>query len=438
MAARWEWRRVSPLLSFRASEASREISLHKTLHISVKLSLTFLGRTRRILRGRRGRGAPPPRHDCESPVETRVLNITDVRLQADAVLEAGRALAAGQLVIFPTETVYGLGASAVNPTAIEALSVLKIRTPDKPFTLHLADPEEAERYAGPLPMLARRLIRKTWPGPVTLVVPDRRPDRSKPAGIVEEAIYYEGTVGLRCPRSDVGQAILRAAGVPVVGSSANLGGRPAPREISEALADLRGRVPLAVDAGPAPVARASTVVRITADDRLEVLREGAVTARRLDRLARSQILVICSGNLCRSPMAEGLARRMLAKRLGFTEAELAAHGFEVSSAGTGAMAGYPPSSHAVAAMAERGIDITGHRSRPITVDGLLASDYIWVMADHHRESVVRLAPEVASRVELIDPTGADVDDPIGGSLNTYRACARQIESALEVRLAEVL
>ena len=161
-------------------------------------------------------------------METRVLTVIDAQHRAEAVREAGRALAEGQLVIFPTETVYGVGASAVHPGAVEALSVLKGRTPDKPFALHLADPAEAERYAGPLPPLARRLIQKTWPGPLTLVVPDRRPDRTRPAGLVEDAIYYEGTVGLRCPRSDVGQAILRAAGVPVVGSSANLVGPACP------------------------------------------------------------------------------------------------------------------------------------------------------------------------------------------------------------------
>ena len=89
-------------------------------------------------------------------------------------------------------------------------------------------------------------------------------------------------------------------------------------------------------------------------------------------------------------------------------------------------------------MAERGVDITGHRSRPITVDALLAADYIWVMARHHLESVLRLAPEVASRVSLLDPAGADMADPVGGDKDVYRACARHIESALAARLTEIV
>ena len=137
-------------------------------------------------------------------------------------------------------------------------------------------------------------------------------------------------------------------------------------------------------------------------------------------------------------MAEGLTRKILADRLGCQPEELEDHGIEISSAGTGALAGYPASLHAVETMAERGIDITEHRSRPITVDALLAADYIWIMARHHLDSVLRLTPEVASRVSLLDPGGADVADPVGGDENVYRACARQIESALAARLAEIV
>ena len=371
-------------------------------------------------------------------METKTVTITDPAWDEEAVRAAGRALAEGALVVFPTETVYGIGASAVNRAAVDALSRLKNRMPDKPFTLHLADPAEAERFSGPLPLVARRLIRKAWPGPVTLVVPDRRPDRTRPAGLVEEAIYHEGTVGLRCPRHAVGQAILRAAGVPIVGTSANLAGRPAPRKAADALADLSGLVPLVVDAGAAAYTQASTVVRIREDDSYDVLREGAVPARRLERLVRTRVLFVCSGNLCRSPMAEGLARTMLADRLGCEPQALSRHGLEAASAGTGAMFGYPASENAVQAMEERGIDIRGHQSQPLTVDALLAADYIWVMTRSHLDAVRRLAPAVASRASLLDPGGEDVPDPMGGDIEAYRECADRIAGALAGRLAEVV
>jgi len=390
-------------------------------------------------------------------MDTRVLTVADSGSEAEAIRLAARALTEGALVVFPTETVYGVGASAIHAGAIEALSRLKSRTPlarsllrpdpygqgtgltaDKPFTLHLADAAEVEQYAGPVPALARRLIHKTWPGPLTLVLPDRRPERGQPPGLVEEAVYYQGHVGVRCPRSALTRAILREAGIPVVGSSANLAGRPAPYRAAEALADLGGQVALVLDAGPTFYGRASTVVRVGADETYEVIREGVITARRLQRLVHMHILLVCTGNLCRSPMAVGLAAGMLADRLGCRPDELPAHGIEIESAGTGAAAGLEATANAAAVMAERGIDIGGHRSQPITVDALLAADYIWVMTQGLRDAVIRLAPEAAARVALVDPSGADIADPIGGDLDAYRACAGHIERALAARISEIV
>jgi protein-tyrosine-phosphatase len=224
----------------------------------------------------------------------------------------------------------------------------------------------------------------------------------------------------------------------VAGSSANLGGRPAPRQASEALADLSGKVPLIIDAGPTPYARASTVVRITEGDTYEILREEAISARTLERLARTRFLFVCTGNLCRSPMAAGLAARMLADHLGCEPADLPRHGIDVESAGTAGTPGLGASANAVEAMRERGIDIGSHRSRPITVDVLLAADYIWVMTRSHLEAIVRVAPETAGRAALVDPTGDSVADPIGGDLGEYRACADHLERAIAARLAETV
>jgi protein-tyrosine phosphatase len=358
-------------------------------------------------------------------MKTQVLAALDPDSSDEAVRQAAEALARGDLVVFPTETVYGLGASAVHPRAIEAIHAIKDRPAEKPFSLHLPDPDLAERYAGPLSPVARRLIRKLWPGPVTLVVPDRRVGHG-PEGLIETSVYWNGTVGLRCPSHRVGRAILREAGVPVVASSANLAGRPPPREAAEALADLCDRVPLIIDGGRTRYAGASTVVRVGEDDSFEVLREGAVTARRIQRLARTRVLFVCTGNICRSPMAEAMARRMLADRMGCDPEFLEDRGIEVSSAGVAASEGLGPSEAAVQVMAEREIDIRRHQSSPMTVDALLSADYIYVMTRSHLAAVKRLAPEVAERVALLDKEGGDIADPIGGDAETYRACSNRI------------
>ena len=371
-------------------------------------------------------------------MDTRTVTITDPASAAEPIRQAGAALADGRLVVFPTETVYGLGASAVRAEAVEALSRVKERDAAKPFTLHLASPDEAEAHAGPLPRVARRLAQKTWPGPLTLVVPDRRPADGRRPDLVETAVYRNGTVGLRCPDHAVGAAILSAAGAPVVATSANLRGQPPPHNAAEALHDLQGRVDLVVDAGPTPLANPSTVVRVREDETYDVLREGAIAAHRVARLARTTILFVCTGNMCRSPLAAGLARGRLAERFGCRPDDLPDHGIEVASVGTAAAAGSGPSENAALAARERGVDIRSHRTRPMTVDSLRAADYIWVMTRGHRDAAVRAAPEVATRVTLVDPAGADVEDPIGGDLDRYRACAQRLEEALSERLQEIV
>ncbi len=371
-------------------------------------------------------------------MDTAVLTIDASSADDPQIRVAARAIAAGNLVVFPTETVYGVGASAVSHDAVDALNRIKQRPHDKPFTLHLPDPGEAEAYAGTLSLVARRLIRKAWPGPLTLVVPDRRTDSGNLAGLVEDGLYYEHTVGLRCPDHVVGRAILRQAGVPVVATSANLAGHAPPRRAAEALADLGGKVHVVVDSGPTRCALASTVVRIRPDDSYEVLREGAVPASRVTRLAVTRILFICTGNQCRSPMAVGLARHILAQRLGCGPGELQARGIEVLSAGTAAGGGYPASSSAIHTMAEMGIDIRDHRSRAMTVDLLRSADYIWVMSQGHRQAAAALARDAGLPVALVDPTGREVGDPVGGDIEQYRACARHIEAALARRLTEIV
>ncbi len=371
-------------------------------------------------------------------MDTRTVTITDPASDAAAVRDAGAALAEGRLVVFPTETVYGLGASAASREAVDALSRLKERDEAKPFTLHLADPSEAETYAGPLPRVACRLRRKTWPGPLTLVVPDHRPSDGPRPEVVEAAVYHQGTVGLRCPGHPVARAILSAAGMPVVATSANLRGEAPPHQADEAREHLGGRVDLVVDAGPTPLDAPSTVVRVTEDGTHEVLREGAIAAHRVARLARTSVLFICTGNMCRSPMAEGIARRRLAERFGCRPEELPAHAIEVRSAGTAAVAGAGPSENADLAARDLGVDLRAHRTRPMTVDLLRAADYIWVMTRGHLDAVVRTAPEVGDRADLLDPAGRDIDDPIGGDLDRYRACAGRLDDAITQRVQEIV
>jgi len=193
------------------------------------------------------------------------------RLQADRPQDVARAAALlreGRIVAFPTETVYGLGARADEPSAVAELARMKRRPAGKKFALLIGSPDEARRYAAPGPA-ALALMRAFWPGPLTLVVPDGK----------------GGDVGLRCPDHPVALELLRQVGTALAAPSANVSRRPAATTPPEVLEAFDGRIAAVLDGGPVEFGVASTVARVL-DGEVEILREGAIPAEALRSAAR--------------------------------------------------------------------------------------------------------------------------------------------------------
>src|SRR5262249_43610115 len=159
--------------------------------------------------------------------------------------------------------------------------------------------------------------------------------------------------------------------------------------------------------------------------------EGLIDREMIWRTAARNVLLVCSGNTCRSPMAEVLLRRMLAKKRGVAPEALLENGFFVHSAGVSAVPGIRPTPEAEGLAASLGLDLRGHRARLLTPEVVRAADDIFAMTAQHRRDVLALAPEAAERVQMLDPEGRDVRDPIGGTLETYRACMEELERALQ-------
>jgi len=274
---------------------------------------------------------------------TRIIQARKAGDIAQAAREGARVLRSGGLVGFATETVYGLGAVASLPETMERLRELKSR-PARPFSVHIATPKDAFRYVSEVSDEARRLMRKGWPGPLTLLLPTGgrlADERLQRAGLAQ-VLCHQGVIGIRCPRHALATEMLSAVDGPVVAPSANRAGERSPRTAEDVSDALAGRIDLLIDSGPTEYGADSTIVSFDSDGYWKIVRNGVYDARMVRRMIGRTYLFVCTGSTCRSPIAAGLARKMLAEKLGVTPGKLKSRGIEVLAAGVYAPNGASP------------------------------------------------------------------------------------------------
>ena len=200
-----------------------------------------------------------------------------------ALAEAAEALRAGRLVVFPTETVYGLGANALDARAVRGIFAAKGRPADNPLIVHVADTAGAQALTRGWPEEAAQLAAALWPGPLTLVLPRR-------ADIPDVVTAGLDSVAVRVPRHPVASALLSAAGVPIAAPSANRSGRPSPTRVQDALGDLGEQVAIYLDGGATQVGLESTVVGLLEGEAL-LLRTGGVSREEIEQILGRQLTV---------------------------------------------------------------------------------------------------------------------------------------------------
>ena len=231
-----------------------------------------------------------------------VVSIFDVGDYVGQIDHGAQVLRDGGIVVLPTETVYGAAGLASSEQAMLRLRAIRGGGADRPFTVHLAHRSDAPKYLGTLPQHAERLMRKLWPGPVGLVFTvdaARRAEICSNLRVSESDLFDGDSITLRCPDHIVATDVIGRIDGPIVLTAVDATHEG---KLSDA---VEQQVDLVFEAGPTNYSKPSTLVRVT-ESGYDIIRAGVYDERIIERLLRTTILFVCSGNTCRSPMAEAI------------------------------------------------------------------------------------------------------------------------------------
>jgi L-threonylcarbamoyladenylate synthase len=207
-------------------------------------------------------------------IKTEIIRVNSKRPDYAIIEKASKLICIGEIVAFPTETVYGLGANALDPSAVLKIFKIKGRPSDNPLIIHIADMNTLRTLVSQIPPRANQIIKKFWPGPLTLVL--------KKSKIVPK-ITTGGlnTVAVRMPRNNVALALIRKSGLPIAGPSANISGRPSPTTAIHVKNDLDGKIKLILDGGSTKIGIESTVIDMTQATPV-ILRPGGISKESIE------------------------------------------------------------------------------------------------------------------------------------------------------------
>ena len=246
-------------------------------------------------------------------METKIIKIDQDNLDHKLMQEAGDLIAAGELVAFPTETVYGLGGDALDPEASKKIYSAKGRPSDNPLIVHISDFSDLERIAKTVPEDARKLSDAFWPGPLTMIV-------EKGDAVPYATTGGMDTVAVRMPNHPIALDLIRRSGCLIAAPSANTSGRPSPTEAAHVAEDLSGKIAMIIDGGPVGIGIESTIIDLTEDTPM-VLRPGYITPQMLSKVLGKEVVIdpgIIAADDTRKPKAPGMKYKHYAPKADVT------------------------------------------------------------------------------------------------------------------------
>jgi protein-tyrosine-phosphatase/tRNA A37 threonylcarbamoyladenosine synthetase subunit TsaC/SUA5/YrdC len=396
-----------------------------------------------------------------------VVDLQQAEDPRDLIHRAFQALAEGEVIAVPTETVYALVANALAPAAVARLVSLaqQFAGPNKQpvaprLSLAVKSCDEALDYMCHPTPLALRLARRCWPGPVAIRIRCSEPEsavQQLPPDVRRHVVGSDGMATLRVPSHRIFQQLQQFASGPLLLATPldHVGMPVITADPLRELADSSRHAPsiaLVLDDGTSRYGGLETTVAVDANT-CDVICPGVVEADAIAQFAQPMVLLVCTGNTCRSPMARVLMDHHLSSATppatsGRPTSDRPASDHAASdggpsdprgrrlpvrvvSAGLAASHGSGASPEAIAAAETWGLDLREHESRPVSDSLVRHADLILTMTRSHRDSLLGRWPQATPRTFVLRGDGGDISDPIGSSLAVYRACASQMDRELQ-------